>query len=259
MTRVLLWLLLIAVLIAAYASISKGAVGKAFVLGGGALLALITVALVKRARRHNQELRAFMADDHAAHEAAVRGELDKAREIYQRWVAASSQQVAGVASLQLASVLRRQGELEDAIDTLRLEYQLHPSSPRAPRVTSELAACYALLGKLDEARAWSNKLDDVAAYRAFARAVIDCRAGDCASAARMLDEHWTEYESVLTGHALRPLRIVHAFARAQTGVRNAGVAEATLISVRPRFAGEYDYLGKTWPEMATFLITHQLV
>ena len=55
------------------------------------------------------------------------------------------------------------------------------------------------------------------------------------------------------GETLRPLRVIRAFAIASTGPRNAGMADASLALSRPAYPGEYDFLGKAWPEMQTFL------
>jgi len=60
----------------------------------------------------------------------------------------------------------------------------------------------------------------------------------------------------MTGEALRPLRIVRAFAIAAAGPRDHGRADAVLAAARPAYPGEYEFVGKVWPEMASFLASH---
>jgi hypothetical protein len=96
------------------------------------------------------------------------------------------------------------------------------------------------------------------AYSTLARAVIDCRSDRCAEAAQELDQVWRICEAELTGEQLRPLRIVRAFAVSNGGAHAGGSPEAALATVRPAYAGEHDYLGKAWPEMARYLADNGL-
>jgi hypothetical protein len=136
-----------------------------------------------------------------------------------------------------------------------------------PTSAVDIALDYALLGDIAAAEKWMAEVEKRAndlsvpslpAMKAFARSVVDCRTGRCAEAARNLDERWPEYEGILTGETLRPLRIVRAFAIAAGGPRDAGLAETVIAAARPAYPGEYDVLGMAWPEMATFLVTHAI-
>src|SRR5262249_22927212 len=131
----------------------------------------------------------------------------------------------------------------------------------------DLALDHALSGDLAAAENWvaaaEERTDELstpstAAMTAFAHAVLACRSGRAAEAARMLDDHWPDYEARLTGEMLRPLRIVRAFAIATADPRSIGRAETVIAAARPVYRGEYAFLGTAWPEMANFLASHEL-
>jgi hypothetical protein len=162
--------------------------------------------------------------------------------------------------------------LEEAIATLTDNEARHADPLKEismyPTSATDLALCNALAGRIDEAEAWFVKAEQRSserptpsfpAMKTYARAVIDCRKGNCAEAARLLDERWVECEALLTGEVVRPLRIVRAFAHAAAGPRSAGIADTIVASARPpAYPGEYEFLAVAWPEMASFLATQQL-
>jgi len=164
----------------------------------------------------------------------------------------------------------RQCELKQAIEVLTDNEEENTGALKAvalfPTSAVDLALCHALLGDLvaaekciadAEVRASELSNPSFKAAKAFARAVVDCRAGRHVEAARMLEEGWPEFESMLTGDNLRPVRVVRAFAIA-ANPRNVGLAETVLGTSRSNYPGEFDFLGAAWPEMSTFLATHNL-
>jgi hypothetical protein len=244
-------------------------------LGRGPMLALIAVAaaivglLVWRAAR---ELRRFWP----AHIEAVRqiacGKHVEAREAMWGWSErARSARIAAIARHSLGWTMMRQGELDDAEAVLadnEAEYlQALTMTGIAATSAADLALVHGLRGDSDQARVWLEIAEDrrgksltstIGAMIAFSRAVWLCRTGRVDEAAKHLDEGWAEYEATFTGDALRPLRVVRAFAHAAAGPRAGGVALAALPTLRPAYPGEYTFLGVRWPEMAEFLATHEL-
>ena len=92
----------------------------------------------------------------------------------------------------------------------------------------------------------------------LAHAVVDCRTGRHADAARRLEAHWTEYESAASGSVLRTMRVIRAFATAMGGPRDAGPGVALLEGLRPNYPGEFAAMSVAWSELATFLAEHRL-
>lgn len=237
---------------------------------GLAVLPVVLIA-VQIIRLTRQAIR-FIPENAKASAALARGDLKVARDIlWQSAERTSSSQVSAIARHNLGWTLMRQGELQQAIDVLTDNEERNQAALKSARMypTSavDLALDYGLLGDLEAAEKWMTEVERRAtalsnptfpAMKAFARAVLDCRAGRCSDAARMLDERWAEYEATLTGETLRPLRIVRAFAIAAEGPRNAGMAETAIAMARPAYPGEYDFLGVAWPEMELFLASHQL-
>jgi hypothetical protein len=239
---------------------------------GGVYVGFIIVLFVVNVMRFRRQWRRFVADNSEGIAALARGDLKAARDIFWRWAEGTKlPRASALARHNLGWTLMRQGELQHAIDVLIDNEQRNSGALRAigmsPTSAVDLALDHALLGDLPAAEKWlaeaaqrsqQLKPPSFAAMQAFTRAVIDCRAERCAEAARMLDERWPEYEAALTGETLRPLRIVRAFAISAAGPRNAGVAETVIAAARPAYPTEYDFLGKAWPEMASFLASHDL-
>ena len=239
----------------------------ALVFGG--LIVLLFSATVLRFRR---QARRFVADNAHGIAALARGDLSRARDIYWTWAENTKvPRIAATARHNLAWTLMRQGEHDQAIAVLTENDTRNYGALRAiglfPTSAVDLALNYALLGNLEVAEKWLNESEQrgkelavpsLSAMKAFTRAVIDCRAGRCVEAVRLLDDRWAEYEGVLTGETLRPLRVVRAFAIAAGGPREAGRAEAAVLSARPTYPEEYTFLGKAWPEMAAFLAANSL-
>lgn len=241
----------------------------ALVVTAVGLMVLILVGLTASNMR---EMRRSQAEINEALARLARGELAYARDVFSGIAERTSLPiVSAVARHNLAWTLMRQGELQRAIDVLAGNEEHHGKEltriAMHPTSAVDLALDHALVGHLDEAEAWMAKatqreaagtIPSYRAMKAFSQAVIDCRQGRAAEAARQLDDKWSEYEATATGSEMRPLRVVRAFAHAAAGPRNAGVVETMLAGIRPAFTGELDFLGVAWPEMAAFLASHQL-
>jgi hypothetical protein len=205
--------------------------------------------------------------------ALQRGELDKSHEAFAMLAQSRVATFAAAGRHSLAWLATRRGELDDALALLVDTDNHYRRELVALKLAANLACAraftLALLGRVDDAEAALRLAEDLAEQhaprpkeapmRVLTRGVIDCRAGRAEAAVKWLDDHWAECEYTLTGSETRLLRVVRAFALAQSGPREAGVVDATVAQSRPpRFDGEYAFLGAKWPEMATFLTTHGL-
>lgn len=246
--------------------------GTSLLLIAGVTAALVVLWLGLVLALNTRQLRRFLADNNAAVAALSRGELERAHDVFRRWSEkARAPAAAALARHNLGNALIRLGRLQQAAAVIADNDERHARALKSLSMykasAADAALAHALAGELDQAEQWMAKADardgesHLPGYpgnKAFSRAVIDCRAGRPADAARLLDESWAEYEAALTGDATRSLRVVRAFAHASSDVRNAGVAENVLAGMRPVYRGEFDYLGVAWPEMATFLAAHGL-
>lgn len=72
---------------------------------------------------------------------------------------------------------------------------------------------------------------------------------------RDAETHWRAAESILQGNSVRNLRVLIAFAIATintSGARDAEI-ERWLSALHPRQPGEFNHLGKHWPELQKFI------
>jgi hypothetical protein len=264
-TAVSVAVLLAVVALAGWAYVTADSSGRNWLVATyGGLLVLLVIQLASVQRR----VRRFVAANAVGMAALARGELQTALDIFAAWHAQPRPpRFAAVAQHNHGWTLIRQGQLQPALDMLTNNDETKRVGLKAyglfPTSSIDIALCYALLDRLDVAETWIVETENRAgelhppslgAMKAFARAVVDCRSNRCAEAARMLAEHWAEYEATLTGDVMRPLRIVRAFAIADAGPRDAGLAQTVL----PAYPGEFDFLGVAWPEMASFLATNGL-
>lgn len=155
------------------------------------------------------------------------------------------------------------GNLGGALDLLTDVDRTAPSTHVRVGVACHLALTYALRGDLDSARRWRAEGEDrlkrlpqphLSAALTFVDAIVEAREGHPDAAIRQLDERWSELESGMSARALRPLRVLRAFALRQTAnVREAGVVEAALKTIGPVGAGDLAMLAAEWPDMRAFL------
>jgi hypothetical protein len=219
--------------------------------------------------RFKRQARRLVADINAGVKALSVGDLKSAHDLFWRSAEISRlPSLSAVARHNLGWTLMRQGELEQAIAVLldndERNGQALKAGGFAATCSIDLALDYALIGDLACADRWTSeaekRVDELTtptfeAMKVFSSSVIACSRGQHEEAVRILDDHWPTCEGTLMGEALRPLRVIRAFAVASTGPRNAGMADALLALSRPTYAGEYDFLGKAWPEMEMFLTT----
>ncbi|MBI5363966.1 MAG: hypothetical protein HZA53_12355 [Planctomycetes bacterium] len=218
---------------------------------------------VRRARRFGAENDAALAMLHA-------GETEAARERFEalvkRWRRPRNWNHLALFNLAWTELIA--GEF-----ALAREHIAQIEAERDPRATggivamlpSRLAYVHALLGELDDARAWLDASRERAAAETTNRGVIEawelateavvaCRANDAPRAKSLLAERWLQLDKSLTGDALRPLRLVRAFAvhAASNGAEESTV-EALLQPVREHPRSEAQHLGAHWPAMRAFL------
>ena len=245
--------------------VTAAPIAYAYIAAVGVLTAANTIRFRRQARR-------FIVDNNEGIAALARGDLSYAHDVFWGW--AGRTKLPGVSALarhNLAWTLMRQGEHQQAIAVLVDNEERNHGALKAVGMFAtsavDLALDYALIGNTEEAQQWLDEAGKrtgeitpptFVGMQAFTQAVLDCRTDRCAEAAHLFDEGWAQYEGTLTGETLRPMRIVRAFAIAASGPRNAGVVETTLAAARPAYPGEFDFLGKAWPEMESFLIGHQL-
>jgi len=226
-------------------------------IAAGVAVVIWILAYAAFARIHAN---AFNAGSVEAMEMLSRGEYDQAILHWGRW--GQGVTVPGVviaATWQnIAWVTLRRGELRKALELYAMLERTHLRGLKANKLDSICALdrglCHALLGELEPARHAVAEAGmrsvrahgSYAAGKAFAEAVLACRDGRAAVAAKMFDEHWSEYESSATADVTRPLRIVRAF------------ASQTAPSITAAYPGEFAFLAVAWPEMAVFLETHSL-
>ncbi len=266
------WLVLLAFFLALATAFQGGRDAK---IAGELALAMfngLVILIVVVAMRIRRQWRRFAAENARGAAALARGDLKVARGIFGTW--ASTTRIArasAIARHNLGQTLMRQGELQKAVDILIDNHAGNYKSLAAvlllPVSSVTIALNYALLGNTEAAERWMTEAErranvatppSLPALKIFVRAVLTCRAGQPADAARLLAERWPECEATLTGMTLRPLRVVRAFAIAGAGPRDAGIAAMALPESRAAYVGEYDFLGVAWPEMAAFLASHEL-
>jgi hypothetical protein len=270
---VLIWVLMVATFVGVYNLMTSNPSPWGTLAIVGSILALLFAMGSIGVLRTNRQLRRFASDINDGVAALGRGDLTLAHKLFWKWSErATVPRASALARHNLAWTQMRQGELARAIATLTDNEARHEGPLKAISMhatsAADLALCHALAGQVAEAEAWlvkaeqrssARSIPSVPAMLAYARAVIDCRTGNCAEAARLLDERWAECEASLTGEVVRPLRVIRAFAHAAAGPRSAGVADAILATAKPTaYPIEYEFLSATWPEMASFLAAQNL-
>jgi hypothetical protein len=271
-----LWFLLILMFIAIYELVgvrpgdAPRTIPFGWVLGGGFIA--VVAGFVIWIRWHNRAVNRFNTESQVALGQLARGELDQAAAgfdaLAQKWKRPRSLHV--VARHNLAWTLVRKGEHKRAIEVYTsLERAAGDSGAIWQTMPTHLALASALAGDLDAAERWLTEARKrvesqggdtrtIEGLIAFARAIVECRRGRAAEAARALEAGWREYESHLAGEILRPMRVVRAYAITASEGPRGGSVDFLLLPLRGGPGGELAFLGVAWPEMAAFLASHPI-
>jgi hypothetical protein len=267
------WAILVAMFVAVFAMFSsaKGDDSASSWWIVGLVVGVCFVAGVIAAMVDVRRMRAFTVEAVEAVAALHRGELRRANETFTKWWDSSIKPVAAVSRHNAAWTSMRQGELARAIEIQTPNIESYEKALERqmllPTAIVDLAMFHALLGNLDEADKQLARLEQrgklrhnptYPAMHVLTRAIVACRRGNHTVAATLLEDKWSEWEAIVSGDLLRLMRVVRAFAIASVDLRDAGKATGVLGDMRPNWHGEFDFLGVEWPEMATFLATHNL-
>ncbi|MCE9574401.1 MAG: hypothetical protein K8W52_14735 [Deltaproteobacteria bacterium] len=167
------------------------------------------------------------------------------------------------AGYQLAQLVLRQGRLADAIEILSEIDRQGGVFGHDWSIAARLSLFHGLRGDLEPAERWFVEAQARAAtfvpWRfnlALAEVVIDLRRDKFDDVVTYFARHWPEMERTLTGEALRPLRLLRAFALASVnGARGAGAASMHLDALRPARVEEFACLATEWPALDAFIRT----
>lgn len=257
------------IILAGFGLVTAGLAAGSLGLGNsmGVLLLAYSVTVLLSGAVNRLGARRFQPINAEGVAALVRGELDRAARTFELGMRRWSVSARCAARHNLGLTRARQGDVRGAIELFA--HNVRHSLRGALRAQSalELTICLALVGEIDLAKAWlieaerrvAQQSPGLKAAAAHAKALLDCRCGRSAEAARALESSWPDIEGHYSVSFLRPIRVVRAFAETQaSGPREAGMTATLVADARPRFAGEYDWLGAAWPEMRVFLETNGL-
>jgi hypothetical protein len=163
-----------------------------------------------------------------------------------------------LSAYNLGIVALREGQSAGALAYLGAAERIRARSLRAA-VASTAAIVYGLRGELEPAEAWlavarerRPPLDETATV--FPQVILRVRQGRMAEAVDLIAACWATVERTVTGHELRVLRLVSAFAIDSVGLAEGAEAIGQMFAgARPFRPGEYDYLVRSWPELGRFL------
>lgn len=138
-----------------------------------------------------------------------------------------------------------------------------------PGVLGKLAIAEALLGQLAAAETWQQRAHAACSKAKegsllLVDAVIAARRANFEGLLERVREHWGRAENLMTVKHLRVVRLLEAYALAQSKgceYRQPSREEEfrmALARVREAPRGAYDYLANAWPEMREFLALHEL-
>jgi hypothetical protein len=130
---------------------------------------------------------------------------------------------------------------------------------------SLLSICESLLGDLGAARRWLGTAHQRGgegggpAYSLVAEALLLCREGHFAAAAKAVDARWREAERSSVWET-KVLRVLKAFALdgVDPVVHEVAIYEA-LAGLRPVQRGQLDLLAGNWPKLADFMAERGLI
>jgi hypothetical protein len=201
--------------------------------------------------------------------AAARAWEDLARD-YQRYPG-----LANLARYNIAVALQLEGEPERSLSVLGGLVQKPDQKPVLSlsipgfnpehELAVQLARGFALVGDeaaaarwLKEAEALDDKGEDELTTRAQAEVIVRLRQGRFDDALRVLDDNERRFESKLNAWQIRWVHVMRAFAAAR-GEPGSEAAKAHLSSLSAKDQAAFSWLAARWPEMRTFLQSHELL
>jgi len=171
-----------------------------------------------------------------------------------------------------AFALIRQGEFAAAIELLSDLDQRGGVLNLDGAIAGAFALAHALAGNVELAEDWlAETRRRYGQYRAsgvrvpafafaLSEAAVQLRAGQAEIVSNRLANEWTQLENSVTGNILRPMRVLRAFALAQSsGPRDAALVDSLVAALRGTSTRDIDYLGAAWPEMHVFMSAHDLI
>jgi len=248
----------------AFSALGIGAAAWAFVI---AVPVGHTMFVQAQARRYNRiaapgHLALTSGDANTAHR-----EFAEARESV-RWPGF----LRRLGDYNRAFALIRQGEFATAIELLSDLDRRGGVLNLDGAVAGALALAHGLAGNVELASEWLLETQRrYAQYRSsgirvpgfayiLTEVAVQLRAGEVELVRRRLENEWTQLENSVAGPILRPIRVLRAFALAQTsGPREAALVDAMLAALRGTSTRDIEYLGAAWPEMHAFMSSHALI
>jgi hypothetical protein len=278
---VLIWLVLVGVFIAIYVAFSETPGEDApervagysgwWIAAGFVAGVLLLVGILSwqfgAARRFN--LRAW-----AANEELAKRHPGRAAELYGELATRSGGrlQMRAVALFNRGIALLNAGDAAGAVGALlgadRTKPVVNPGLRQ--RTATELARAFAIGGDLAKAERWLDEARaressehgplETAGRTAIVEATLRCRQGRFDDALAALERDWVGIEHYSPLPALWDAWLLRAFALASTrGPRDSGAVEPWLRLVRGTARpGAFDWMTARWPELATFIATHDL-
>jgi len=246
-----------------FSAIGVGTLGWVFVIGAPVAH---TVLIQAQARRYNRVAQPGHLALTAGDATTAHREFSEARARI-RWPGF----LRRLGDYNRAFALIREGQLDLAIELLSDLDRRGGVLNLDGAVAGALALAHALAGNVDLATDWlaetrrryrhytASGIRVPAFAFVLSEAAVELRAGEAETVRRRLDDQWTQLENSVTGNILRPMRVLRAFALAQTaGVREAAVVDSMLAALRGSSTHDIQYLGVAWPEMKTFIASHGL-
>ena len=161
--------------------------------------------------------------------------------------------ISHLAAAELGRLTRRLGDLDGAIELLGKTAASDDGTLREFLAT-ELSACYALKGVTGAAMTWLPERRWSRTTQAASVAVVWARTGRAVDVGglRLARPGWLASS---LQHERRLLALMRAFALYKSDPNDDRVGPIAL-DAGPAFAGEFTYMGSSWPEMAEFLAAH---
>lgn len=194
----------------------------------------------------------FLARMRPAYLEAENGSFSTALAICQAGMA-EPWPVSHLSALTHAYFLRRSGEFDAAIEVNGLAAKTDDGFLRTA-IGVELAVCFALKGKAGPAMTWLPPLRRKRAVTAASYAIVWARIGKVAQIEKLRLREGRRLAPFIR-HELRVLSVMKAFAVSKEKSDYLSV-RPLLLDAGPAYRSEFDYLGRSWPEMKDFIDTY---